>query len=239
MSGGRVGKSSWRLNITNWTHNHHPQTASRVFPYWATSNLLPVKNLLDEATCRAILFPIAGPGAFNPQSFQRNWYETIISISKVFHGKVRRTAEIGWNRMKSVKMTEISVEHGNPGRNVICLVFEGSRFRRQARQTSIDALHESTNLATENLWEVGTYVWKLEKVSTFSSTLKSMTNLSSIWQRAQVFSTAWDESCETACLKRCFSCTRLPSQDLEASWVSDGRLCGTMLSFAGCRIYIQ
>ena len=26
--------------------------------------------------------------------------------------------------MKSVKMTEISVEHGNPGRNVIFLVFE-------------------------------------------------------------------------------------------------------------------
>jgi len=26
--------------------------------------------MLDEATCRTILFPIAGPGGFNPQRYQ-------------------------------------------------------------------------------------------------------------------------------------------------------------------------
>ena len=183
--------------------------------------------MLDEATCRAILFPIAGPGAFNPQSFQRNWYETIISISKVFHGKVRRPKldEIEWNRWKCKK------SRYNKMGMLFCfckgLDLEDKFMNKQNTQVKafeklrpiFESLKKSAlSLAPSSQWQTSRYP---------------------IWQPTQVFSTAWDESCETACLKRCFSCTRLPSQDLEASWVSNGRLCGTMLPFAGCRSYMN
>jgi len=56
-SAGRGKKSSWRVK--------HPETHGYLF---RLSNQQPSssEHMLDEATCRAILFRVAGPGGFNP-----------------------------------------------------------------------------------------------------------------------------------------------------------------------------